>query len=186
MIKKTLILLFLVSSTVLHSEQFQYSFNFASAGYSTEENSLKGGRFYFDVIENYLVHQESGIGLCISPFYVDYDTNSPGSHTSLLNLSLFHKSIYVNPYSIFGPYLEYRWYGFERNEMDITGGLRFSWMLNNADYRDTTLKDKNFTNLFEVIDLRIGCRYYRNSYSLYSSLSIDMLSFLMLVNFAGN
>lgn len=159
----------------------EYSMAFGTFGVFVEGDSLNKGSIYIEMIENHLVHKPTGIGFSLAPFYMDYNGNLEESHTSLLNLSIFHKSLYINEYSIVGPYIKWQWYGFERDEMSLTGGLRFSWMLDKGDYRDNVIDDY-FTSLFKVVELYAGCRYYHNEWKFYSSFTMDLLSFAMLAN----
>jgi len=116
-------------------------------------------------------HGPSGLGIEISPIAFTMEPFSDYMGISLVNLTVFHRTIKFDDCSILGPFASINWIDFQSNRPIFRTGLKFSWRRPWGD-KETPATTSSLRPVFTYMDFETGYMY-RDKPAFFASMSID-------------
>jgi len=116
-------------------------------------------------------HGPSGFGIEISPIAFRMEPFSKYAGISLVNLTVFHRTIKFDDSSILGPFASINWIDLQSNRPIIRTGLKFSWRRPWGD-KETPATTSSLRPVFTYMDVETGLMY-RDKPAFFASVSLD-------------
>jgi len=116
-------------------------------------------------------HGPSGLGVEISPLALRMEPFSEYEGISIINLTVFHRTITFDNCSILGPFASINWIDFQSNRPIIRTGLKFSWRRPWGN-KETPPTTSSLRPVFTYMDFETGFMY-RDKPAFFASLSVD-------------
>jgi len=124
-----------------------------------------------NLIDFTATHGPSGLGFEISPIAFSMEPFSDYAGLSLVNLTVFHRTVKFDDCSILGPFASINWIDFQSNRPIIRTGLKFSWRRPWGD-KETPVTTRSLRPVFTYMDVETGFMY-RDKPAFFASISID-------------
>lgn len=185
---KLFVLLFFVS-VFASSQNITTNFSFGGIGGGIVYRGGKvNGVLNGDFFNIFAFHAPSRLGLEASPFHYQFSFDNSANSTpfawSLINLTLFHQTRYINESSILGPFFGIHYLDLDKNIPSYVAGIRFCYRNKmDIDFYGLPVKYRN-PILYKYVDLEAGIKYEDAEPKLFANVSVDA-SFIIAVIAAG-